>query len=795
MITSPLILALALQISSGLGDLNPETVISGQSSRSGIVDATEYNGSDRELAVPATKLESADISIDGRLDERAWSRAVLLTGFSQYEPVEGVTASEETTVRMLVTTDALYFAIRAEDSSGGIRATLTKRDGYGRSDDYVRVILDTFNDKRRAYVFMVNPFGVQGDGLWVEGGGGRFGDPIDWNPDFLWESDGRVDESGYSAEMKIPLKSLRFPESQVQDWGIQIQRTIRRTGYESSWAPITQEQANKLEQAGLITGLRELDAGLFLEINPTVVGTRTGERDPSGTGLLREAAQGEMGLNLTYGLTSNLTLDGTYNPDFSQIEADAGQIAVNERFALFLPEQRPFFLEGTDVFRMPKQLVYTRSIVNPVGAAKVAGKIGGLQVAYLGAVDEVNSGASNPIVNLVRVRGDVGRSSTIGAVFTDRTEPGADFNRVLGADARFVLGGRYTIQMLAAGSADGAAGADAKWGSMLSVSARRSSRHLSMNASFEDSSDEFRAGSGFIRRVGVTQVDGRVGYTFRGSRGSLVESWGPSFQADMTWLRENFWAGSAPQETELGAGLSASFRGNVGGFLNFRRRGFNLDPVLYDGLFSGSSENVVAPVSRARELYSGLYSVSLRSWISSFERVRISMGAGWNQTPIFSRGLPLDVGEQWSGDLSLTLYPTGAIQAVIGARHVSILRNLDGSTYSQATIPRLQVRYQLSKATYVRGIGEYSSQRRGSLLDPVTGEQVYTCTVEGCSARLGSDRHDFRLEGLLGFEPSPGTVVFFGYTRQFRDTSAFSFDEVQAVRDGLFLKLSYRFRR
>ena len=171
------------------------------------------------------------------------------------------------------------------------------------------------------------------------------------------------------------------------------------------------------------------------------------------------------------------------------------------------------------------------------------------------------------------------------------------------------------------------------------------------------------------------------------------------------------------------------------------------------------------------------------------------MGAGWNQTPIFSRGLPLDVGEQWSGDLGLTLYPTGAIQAGIGARHVTIVRSLDGSTYSQATIPRLQVRYQVSRAMYVRGIGEYSSQRRGGLLDPVTGEQIYQCSVEGCSARVGSDRHDFRLEGLLGFEPSPGTVVFFGYTRQFRDTSAFSFDEVQAVRDGLFLKLSYRFRR
>jgi len=794
MLKSSLVLAALVQLAPGQSALEADVIATRSSDSPRSLAAVEYSGVARQTEVPAPVVVAPDISIDGRLDDLAWGSAAVLTGFSQYEPVEGTVASEETTVRMIVSDDALYFAIRAEDSSGGVRATLTQRDGYGRSDDYVRVILDTFNDQRRAYVFMINPYGVQGDGLWVEGGGSRFGDPIDWSPDFLWESSGRIDDGGYSAEIKIPLKTLRFPEADLQDWGLQIQRTIRRTGYESSWAPITQERANKLEQAGSLKGLKGLDAGLFMEINPTVVGSRTGEPSAESNGLVSDGSQGEVGLNMTYGLTSNLTLDGTLNPDFSQVEADAGQIAVNERFALFLPEQRPFFLEGTDVFNMPKRLVYTRSIVNPVGAAKVSGKVGGLQVAYLGAVDEVNSGASNPIVNLMRVRGDIGTSSSIGAVYTDRTEPGVDFNRVVGADARFVLGGRYTLQMLAAGSADGTAGDDTQWGSMFSLSARRSSRTLSMNASFEDSSEEFRAGSGFIRRVGITQVDGRSSYTFRGKRGALVESWGPSLDADMTWLREDFWAGSAPQETQFGAGLSASFRGNIGGFLNYRRRGFNFDSALYDGFFSGPSETSVVPVSDDSNLYSGLHSVSLRSWISTFERVRISLGGGWSQTPIFASRLPMDVGKQWSGDIGFTFYPTGSIQAEVGARHVTILRSLDGSTYSKATIPRLQARYQVSRAMYLRGIGEYSSQQRGDLLDPVTGDQVYTCSESGCAARVGSDRHDFRVEGLLGFEPSPGTVVFFGYTRQFRDTSAFSFDEVQAVRDGLFVKLSYRFR-
>ena len=197
-------------------------------------------------------MSDPDIAVDGRLDDAAWENAAILTGFTQYDPVEGSPASERTEVRMLVSGEAIYFAIRADDASGGIRATLTERDGYRRSDDYVRVILDTFNDQRRAYVFMVNPLGVQADGLWVEGGGRGFGDPIDWAPDFLWQSSGRVDEGGYQAELRIPIKSLRFPEADVQDWGLQVQRSIRRTGYAQSWAPISSEQANRLAQSGTL---------------------------------------------------------------------------------------------------------------------------------------------------------------------------------------------------------------------------------------------------------------------------------------------------------------------------------------------------------------------------------------------------------------------------------------------------------------------------------------------------------------------------------------------------------------
>jgi hypothetical protein len=785
-----------LLIATLLGLADPEAHASpGDSSEIATSAAREeatYDGSERELDVRAPRLSDPDIRIDGRLDDAAWTGAALLSGFTQFEPVEGSPASEETEVRVLVSDDALYFAVRAADASGGVRATLTERDGYNGSDDYVRFILDTFNDRRRAYVFMVNPHGIQGDGLWVEGQGGRFG-PIDWSPDFLWESAGRLDQGGYSAELRIPLSSLRFQAAEAQDWGLQIEREIRRTGYRQSWAPVISDRASRLEQAGSLKGLRGLDGGMLLEVNPTVVASRQGRFDAQLGGLSRDPADTDVGMNLTYGLTSNLTLDGTINPDFSQIEADAGQIVVNERFALFLPEQRPFFLEGADIFSMPRRLVHTRSIVNPVGATKISGKVGSLNVAYLGAVDEVSLDGSNPIVNLVRLKQDLGTSSSLGLVYTDRTQPGTAFNRLLGSDARLVLGGRYTVTLLAAGSADRQPGSTTNWGSLVTASVNRADRNLALSASFEDVAEAFNAGSGFIRRTGVTQLQARTGYTFRGDRGALVERFGPFVEAQAYWDRDDFWGGRGAQEHDLSLGLSGSFRGNIGGFLNFRRSSFNFAPTYYQSFFSGPSELELTPVTSSPEVHAGLYSVRLRSWISSWERAELSLGASWEETPIFSNGVPLDLGESWSGDLGLTLYPTGSMQAELGIRHVSIFRSLDGSRYSSATIPRVEARYQLSRATFIRTTGEYSSQERGDVLDPATGQPVYSCATGSCTIRAGSDNHDFRIQGLVGYEPSPGTVLFLGYTREFKDTSAFRFQDVRSQADGLFVKLSYLF--
>jgi len=767
----------------------------------------EYDGSAGNLVVPSPKLADADVDIDGVVDDAAWENAPVLTGFTQFDPVEGVPATQRTEARVLLTDDAIYFSVKAyDDVEGGVRATLGDRDSFARSDDYVRFIVDTFNDRRRGYVIMVNPLGVQQDGLWVVGGGGsrerRFGPPIDWNPDFVWDSEGQVFDWGYSVEVRLPLKSIKFRQDDVQDWGLQIERRIARNGYAESWAPVTSNVANKMEQFGRLTGLRNLDAGLFLEINPVQTFSKQGVYDGSTGGLEREGIDGDFGFNVTYGVTSNLTLDGTYNPDFSQVEADAGQIAVNERFALFLREKRPFFLEGTEIFRLPQQLVYTRSIVNPVAGAKLQGKIGNFNAGFLNAVDDVShpggSGdKAHPIVNILRVRRDLGTTSNIGMVYTDRTYQGDRFNRVFGVDGRFQFRQRYTMTFLAAGSRTAEETPDRLNGSLVSAQLGRTGRNFQFDASALDVTDDFVAGSGFIRRTGTSHLKSTVRYNFRGQPGDLIERWGPYVEVEGFWDRDAFWRREWAEERQMRLGASVSFRNNITIFGNYSRSSFQFNPVDYDGLFSTTPAGDRSPFIPDQTLFQGLSSGTIFMWINPFDRVRGNVRITRSTTPLFDfiTDTPVDIADSWSGDVSLNLFPTTRLSGEIGVRTTSLFRQRDGSLYSRATIPRARAQYQFNRALFFRVIVEYGSQERGSLMTPTDGRQVSYCPGEACVALGGRESNDFSVETLLSYEPTPGTVFFVGYSRTMEDMEAFRFRDVRPEAEGLFVKLSYRFRR
>ncbi|HET9012023.1 MAG TPA: DUF5916 domain-containing protein, partial [Gemmatimonadaceae bacterium] len=373
-----------------------------------------YNGRANQLHVRPPRQEESGTSVDGRLDEPQWAHAALLTGFSQFSPTDGVPAEDSTEVLVWYSPTAIHFGIRAFEPHGAPRATLADRDRIG-ADDHVQILLGTFNDGRQATVFAVNPLGVQADGTLTEsnqnlsngfGGGALARTPADMSSDFVFQSRGEVTTTGYVIEVRIPFKSLKYQAADVQSWGLNVVRGVQHSGHEDSWAPARRAGLSFLAQSGVLEGLTGLRRGLVLDVNPEAT-QRTSGAAPAGppTGWQYAAGRPELGGNVRWGISNNLTLNGTVNPDFSQIESDAGQFVFDPRQALFFQEKRPFFLDGIEQFTTPHSLIYTRTVVQPVGAVKLAGKLSGTSVAFLSAVDDVIGSASrtdHPVFNILR---------------------------------------------------------------------------------------------------------------------------------------------------------------------------------------------------------------------------------------------------------------------------------------------------------------------------------------------------------------------------------------------------------
>src|SRR5882762_7539199 len=273
-----------------------------------------YDGHLRQLDVRLPRIETAAVRVDGVLDEDAWRQAAVLTGFSQYRPVDSRPAADSTEVLAFYAPDAIYFGIRAFESHGSVvRATLADRDNIG-ADDNIQILLDTFNDRRRALLFEVNALGVQQDGVRSEGiagaagggnAGGRFDGIVDLNPDYVYESHGRVTAWGFEVEVRIPFKSLRYQSGDTQDWGIQVVRVTQHTGYEDTWTPVVRASASFLIQSGTLKGLSGLRRGLVMDVNPEFTSHVDGA--PAGTAYHYGHLDPQLGVNLRWGITQNLS--------------------------------------------------------------------------------------------------------------------------------------------------------------------------------------------------------------------------------------------------------------------------------------------------------------------------------------------------------------------------------------------------------------------------------------------------------------------------------------------------------
>ncbi len=403
--------------------------------------------------------------IDGKLDTDEWKQAVVLKDFYQVYPGDNTAPSKPTEAWFGYDSKFFYIAIHAFDDPDKVRATVARRDEvFG--DDNIRIYLDTFNDQRKAYILGWNPLGVQQDGVLTEGSG------TDFSVDIIMESKGMLTSDGWTVEVAIPFKSLRYVAGKDKLWGFHIYRNIDRFNDElSSWVPISRDVSGELAQAAHLTGLEGISTERTLEVIPSITFSETGKRvnalsaaalaanpgalDPGR--MLNQPIEAEAGVTVKYGLTPTVTLDMAINPDFAQVEADQTVVTANQRFPIFFEEKRPFFLEGIDIFKTRLTAVHTRAIVDPDFAVKLTGKSGqntfGLLLASDNAPgnfseDERNSTSALPAISrfldknayigVLRMKRDVGKESSIGFIATSYNFI-EKHNQLAGVDGRFKL--------------------------------------------------------------------------------------------------------------------------------------------------------------------------------------------------------------------------------------------------------------------------------------------------------------------------------------------------------------------
>jgi hypothetical protein len=758
--------------------------------------AATYVGREHQLDVRIPRID-ADAAIDGRLDDAVWSQAARLTGFSQYRPVDGRPAEDSTVVLVFYSPTAIHFGIRAYESHGDVvRATLADRDNIA-ADDRVQILLDTYNDSRRALLFAVNPLGVQQDGVQSEGfdpsqsAGGRFDGIVDISPDFNFESRGEVTPWGWEAEVRIPFKTLRYQSVDPQQWGLQITRVTQHSGHEDTWAPAVRANASFLVQSGHLVGLTQLHRGLVVDLDPELTSSVAGDQGPTSWQYANPDIR--VGGNVRWGVTPNFTLNATVKPDFSQVESDVGQVTVNERFALFFPEKRPFFLEGLEQYDTPDRLIYTRQIGAPVAGVKLTGKQGGTAIAYLGAVDDrrlSDNGQESPVFNVLRIRRDIGTSSTLGIVHTDRIE-GSGYNRVSGVDGRVLWRKLWYSQVQVAESWTRDA-FGARTGTLWDVVlADRTGRSYGNHFSVQGITPEFETRSGYVPRTGI--VDARVAnrFSWYGAPGAKVEQLSTFFLVEPLWLYDEFptgnsFEGSYSQQVTANIRGGWVVRGNVGN--SYQR----FEQAAYEGYRYVQGVDTL-PAAAPHGLY-GQWNWQVGASTPN-RALTLSTDIGYGHGVIFAEAAS---GNARTANLTASWHPNASLRVDGSLVHERIARDRDGSRFSTATIPRIKTEYQLSRAIFLRYIGQYVAQDRTALVDPRTGLPLIASPagVATFGPSGAAITNDFRNDFLFSYKPTPGTVFFFGYGASLTEPTAFAFsrDSLHRVSDGFFLKASYRYR-
>ena len=701
------------------------------------------------------------VNIDGILDDDAWRQALQIKVDTETNPGENIPAKVKTVAYLMEDGNSLYVAFDARDPDpSAIRAFLRDRDS-AYNDDFVGIVIDSYNDGRRAFEFFSNPLGAQMD-LTNDDINRREDDS--WNA--IWDSAGRITDDGYIVEMEIPLNQLRFQKMEgKQVWGLDVIRMYPRDSRTRIGSnPLDREVNCYLCQFSKIQGFEDVEPGRDLEIVPTLTSSRTDLRDdPLIDPMVQGDVETEAGLNVRWGITPDLTANLAINPDFSQVEADVAQLDVNNQFALFFPETRPFFLEGSDYFRTPIQAVFTRTVADPALGTKLTGKRNNNTFGVYVAEDEVTNllfpgafGSESEALEVSntaavgRYSRSFGNASQVGALLTARRGDGYH-NYVGGFDARWKINDQHTLkaQVLRSDTdypdeiaIDFEQPLDAFSGNAAQLEYEYDSRNWFAYANHEMFDSGFRADSGFITRVDYDQQELGVGHIWHGAE----DNW-------WTRMRVNGEYNSAHDEhgrlLEREIETYFGIHGPKQWFMEFG--GLTRDALFDDIMFKENKISLYTEIKPRGGLYLGIWA-------------RI--------------GDQIDFDNATLGD-EVRLQPsvTWNVNQHLMLRLQSSLVTLDskeGPNIFDAQVHDLRATWQFSVRSFVR----FTVQQQ----DVERNQAMYIDDVDARSRDVGRQL-------LYSYKLNPQTVFFLGYSDRHIDDD--DLDTLTATDRTFFLKIGY----
>jgi hypothetical protein len=684
------------------------------------------------------KRRVGEITIDGDLSDEGWKNAASADGFCNSFPVYGAKPPEKTSAKITYDDNYLYIAMIAQDSdTKSIRASHATRD-HVYSDDFMGIILDTYGDGSRAFEIYCNPYGIQNDLFWTSSN-------EDDSYDIVFESEAKITETGWQTEMKIPFRSLRFPDIPVQNFHCTFWRSMPRDQiWKSSWAAINFYAPCPFCQFGTLTGIEHVHPAGSFELLPSVVASQDA-KSPDGGPLVNENVQFKPSLGVRYALSTATGLELALNPDFSQVESDAAQISANTTFALYYPEHRPFFQDGADLYNMNINAIYTRTINTPIVAAKAIHRDDALSVIYTGAVDEhspviipleersiVLGDAGKSISNIARATYSFGNDTKIGGLLTNRTFGSDGSNTVTGIDARVHLfenvemSGQglfsYTQEPHITKNGDTSHFDNGKYsveydgehflGSAAHLSLSRVTSGLDMEFIYDELSPTFRAANGFIFQNDYSSF---VGYIAEKLFSHGASWYSKIYGNAAVQLIRNFEGQTKTMfaKVELGAVLAA-------------QTGFDLT------------------LQHAKQLYRGVEfpNINFATLIAtsnsfSWADLGVTLGYGSNfsrntDIPTLGKELDLNINAAFRLPIGIAIAPQYSY---------SRLDSMNGSgSFYNGAIYRLTVSGQFTRELSVRLIVQYDGFAKALEIDPLLTYQVnpFTSLYVGSSHNYNS---------------------------------------------------------